>query len=146
MSQNKLFSVSALLLSCLAFAAPAATPDPVLQRQQLMKSFAPVTKDAMALRSAPDYDPVKAKAILKVYIDAAAKIPGLFPRSSRNSKTPNHASPNIWTDAAGFKKTSVKFGADAKAGLKATDTAQFADVFKNIVADCSSCHETYRVK
>ena len=61
MQRNRLISVSVLVLSFAACVAIAAAPDPVLQRQQLMKDFAPVTKDALAVRNAADFDAAKAK-------------------------------------------------------------------------------------
>lgn len=147
MIQGKRLLLSGAILSLAAFAALAATADPVILRQQMMKDVALATKDASGLaRGAIPFDVAKAKATLQVYIDAGTRFPKLFPAASRKTKLKNAAAPKIWTDIAGFKKASAKFAADAQAALTATDTAQFAEAFKIISADCASCHKDYRAK
>ena len=56
------------------------------------------------------------------------------------------ADPKIWSDSAGFQVAAVKFGADSKAAMAATDTASFNKAFGEIFKDCNSCHGAYRVK
>src|SRR5580704_3997212 len=107
-----------------ATTASAALAGPVDDRQTLMKGVQAATKDGVGLsRGTVPFDAAKAKAVLQVYIDASAKLPTLFPAGS-DTDPKSTAAPKIWTDMAGFKAAAATFGADAKAGLAATDTAR----------------------
>ena len=129
-----------------ASCATAAFAGPIEDRQQLMKNVQAATKDGVGLaRGATPFDAAKATAVLQVYIDASAKLPTLFPAGS-DTDPKSTAAPKIWTDMAGFKTAAAGFGADAKAGLAATDTASFNAAFTKITADCTACHGSYRVK
>ena len=129
-----------------ALGASAAVAGPIEDRQQLMKNVQAATKDGAGLaRGAVPFDAAKVKAVLNVYIDASAKLPGLFPVGS-DKGAKNSADPKIWSDTAGFKAEAAKFGADAKAGLTAADADSFKVAFTKITADCTSCHGTYRLK
>jgi len=140
------FRIAAILFA--ACGATAALAGPIEDRQQLMKNVQAATKDGVALsRGTVPFDAAKAKTVLNVYIDAATKLPGLFPKGTgAESGTKTAADPKIWSDAAGFQAASAKFGTDAKAGLTATDTASFNKAFTEIFKDCNSCHSAYRVK
>jgi cytochrome c556 len=145
------FRVAAILFAACgatALLASSASAGPIQDRQQMMKNVQAATKDGVALsRGTVPFDAAKAKTVLNVYIDAAAKLPAMFPKGSGpESGTKTAADPKIWTDTAGFQAASVKFGADAKAGLAATDTASFNKAFTEIFKDCNSCHSAYRVK
>ena len=136
--------IAAVLLT--ACTASVAMADPIADRQQLMKGVQAATKDGVGLsRGTVPFDAAKAKAVLQVYIDASAKLPTLFPAGS-DTDPKSTAAPKIWTDMAGFKTAAAGFGADAKAGLAATDTASFNAAFTKITADCTACHGSYRVK
>ena len=136
-------AAAALFVAC---GASTAFAGPIEDRQQLMKDIQVATKDAVGIsRGATPFDTAKAKAVLQIYVDGAAKLPDLFPKGSETgSKTA--ADPKIWSDPAGFKAAAMKFGADAKAAQSATDTASFKTAFTKITADCTACHGTYRVK
>ena len=144
------FRVAAVLTAALGATAltSAAFAGPIEDRQQLMKGVQAATKDGVALsRGTIPFDAAKAKGVLQVYIDASAKLPGLFPKGSGpESGTKTAADPKIWSDMAGFQAAAVKFGADSKAALAATDTASFNKGFTEIFKDCNSCHGAYRVK
>lgn len=138
------FVAAALLLACGASAALAA--DVIKDRQEMMKGVQAATKDATAIaKGTVPFDAAKVKTILAVYSDAAAKIPGLFPKGTETGSDTT-AAPTIWTDAAGFKLAAAKLGTDAKAAGAATDQASFAVAFGAITKDCGGCHGTYRVK
>lgn len=141
----KRIAVAAILA---AVNATVALAGPVEDRQTLMKSVQAATKDGVALtKDTTPWDAAKAKSVTQVYIDAAAKLPTLFPVGSEKGGDGNFAAdPKVWSDAAGFKAASAKFGADAKAAQTATDTASFKVAFTKITADCTACHGTYRVK
>ena len=135
--------VAAVLIA--ACGASAAYAGPIEDRQQLMKDIQAATKDAVGITRAPAFDAAKAKAATQVYIDGAAKIPGLFPKGTETgSKTTADA--KIWSDPAGFKAAAMKFGEDAKTAQAATDQAGFTAAFVNITKDCGACHGAYRVK
>ena len=111
-----------------------------------MKDMTAASKTAVGLaRGTVPFDAAQAKTALQVYIDAADKMPTLFPPGSDTGAVKTSAAPAIWTDMAGFKADAAKLGADAKAGLAATDAASFAAVFKTINMDCSACHGKYRL-
>jgi cytochrome c556 len=129
------------LLTCVATAAFAG---PIEDRQQMMKDVQAATKDAVALARTA-YDPAKAKTVTQVYIDAANKLPGLFPKGTETGSN-TKADPKIWSDMAGFKAAAMKFGTDAKAAQAATDQAGFAKAFAEVTKDCGACHGTYRLK
>ena len=141
----KRFAVAVILA---AVTASAALAGPIEDRAALMKGVQAATKDGVALsRGTTPFDAAKAKAVTQVYIDAAAKLPALFPAGSEKGGTPpTMADPKIWSDSAGFKAASMKFGADAKAAQTATDTDTFKAAFTKVTADCSGCHGTYRMK
>ena len=92
---------------------------PIAARKAMMKANGDQAKigSAMVKGEAP-FDLVKAKAIFVTFVDAAGKVPNLFPE---NSKTGGEtaATPKIWEDTADFKAKFVKFGADAKAAEEA---------------------------
>jgi cytochrome c556 len=134
----------AILLA--ATTASVALAGPVEDRQNLMKGVQAATKDGVGLsRGTIPFDAAKAKTVLDVYIDAAAKLPTLVPAGS-DTDPKSTAAPKIWTDMPGFKAAAMNFGADAKAGLAATDTASFNVAFTKITGDCTACHGAYRVK
>lgn len=145
-----------LVLACLAVAAgsaavlaqaPASSPsDPIAERKALMKSVGAATGVAtrMARGQAP-FELAKAQEAFKVFQDAAAKMPTLYPETSKTGGDTS-ASPKIWEDMAGFRAAFAKFGADAAdAAAKTTDEATFKTAFGQVSQNCGSCHQSYRV-
>jgi len=55
------------------------------------------------------------------------------------------AKPEIWTDAAGFKAADDKFINDAKVFLTAPNRIAFATALLAVQADCTACHQAYRI-
>lgn len=127
--------------------AVAAQSDPIAQRKEIMKGVGAQTKAgaAMAKGEAP-YDQAKAMQVFATYEDAAAKMPSLFPPTSKTGGETT-AAPKIWEDMDGFKKGFTKFGADAKAAKgNVKDLDSFKANFGNVTKNCGGCHESYRVK
>ena len=127
--------------------AVAAQSDPIAARKQLMKDVGAQTKTggAMAKGDAP-YDHAKVMAILATYIDASAKMPGLFPENSKTGGD-TAALPAIWQNMGDFKAKFEKFGADAKAAQTSVkDLDSFKGAFSGLTKNCGGCHETYRAK
>lgn len=137
-------AVAAIALG--AYAAVAQV-DAIATRKSTMKGVGDQTKigASMAKGEAP-YDQAKAQAMFTSYVDAAAKMPDLFPD---NSKTGGEtaALPVIWEKMDDFKARFAKLGADAKAALTSVkDFDSFKATFTAITKNCGGCHENYRAK
>ena len=140
-------TVLAVAAIAIGVTAVAAQSDPIATRKATMKEVGAQTKTGggMAKGEAP-YDQGKAQTIFSTYVDAAGKMPTLFPD---NSKTGGEtaALPTIWENMADFKGKFDKFGADAKAAQCAVkDLDTFKAAFGGITKNCGGCHETYRAK
>jgi cytochrome c556 len=140
-------TVLAVAAVALGITAVGAQSDPIAARKALMKANGDQAKigSAMVKGEAP-FDLAKAQAIFVTFVDAAGKVPNLFPENTKTGGETT-AAPKIWEDTADFKAKFVKFGADAKAAegaVKDLDSfkAQWAVVTKN----CGGCHELYRIK
>jgi cytochrome c556 len=140
--------VFAVVTIALGVCAAAAQQDPIAARKALMKANGDAAKIAGAmLKGEAPFDLAAAHKIFATFQDAAAKMPSLFPDSSKTGGD-TAADPKIWENMADFKAKFAKFGDDAKAAdasVKDLDTfkAAMGDIGKN---DCGSCHQTYRIK
>jgi cytochrome c556 len=130
----------------LAFAGP------ISERQTLMKGVGEATKKGVAIaKGEAPFDEAQVKEILRVYLNASAKVPTLFPndtKTGRDDKTDHDTSagPKIWEDPAGFKAAAAKLGADAQAAMTANDQTSFAAAFGEVTKNCNACHGTFRLK
>jgi cytochrome c556 len=133
----------------LTFAVSAASADPVLDRQQIMKErgkivgeLAKVAKGEQAFDAAQVDTALKALQVNAEKFDADA----LFPAGSTDGDTT--ASPKIWEDMAGFKATEDKYLADVKAAAAAApaDVDALKAQVGVIGSNCSTCHQTFRIK
>lgn len=123
-----------------------AQNDPIAERRNTMKTVGAATREGAAIAKGDvPFDAAKAQAVLKVYVDAARKMPGLYPDNTRTGGETT-ASPKIWEDQAGFKAALVKFETDAGAGASAATLDGFKAAFGNATKNCGTCHETYRIK
>ena len=139
---------TALVVACLGLGLSAvmAQPDPVAERRNTMKAVGGATRDGAAIaKGEVPFDAAKAQAIFKIYADAAAKMPALYPESTK-AGTQGSASPKIWEDKANFDAAFAKFGEEAKIGMAATDLAGFRSAFGAATKSCGTCHEAYRVR
>lgn len=141
----KRFVVAGLALALGAGAVFAQ--DVIAQRRDIMKGVGGATRDPGAmLKGEQAFDLDKVQKSLAVYQDAAKKMPGLYPADSKTGGETS-AAPKIWEDPAGFKAAFDKFAADAAAAATAIkDEASFKANFPNVLKNCGSCHESYRVK
>jgi cytochrome c556 len=141
-------TVLAMAAITLGVTVAMAQQDPIAARRALMKANGDQAKigAAMAKGEAP-FDLAAAKKIFVTFEDAAAKMPALFPDTSKTGGD-TAADPKIWENMADFKAKFVKFGEDAKAaGASVTDLDSFKAAFGNIGKnDCGACHQTYRIK
>jgi cytochrome c556 len=131
----------------LGVTAVTAQSDPIAARQELMKANGRQAKlgSNMAKGEAP-FDVAKAKEIFATFMDAANKMPNLFPE---NSKTGGEtaAAPEIWQHMDDVKARFGKFAADSKAAQESvTDLDSFKAAFRTVGQNCQECHERYRLK
>ena len=141
-------TVLAMAAITLSVTVAMAQQDPIAARRALMKANGDQAKigAAMAKGEAP-FDLAAAKKIFATFQDAAAKMPALFPDTSKTGGD-TAADPKIWENMADFKARFVKFGEDAKAAdgsVKDLDSFKeaFGAIGKN---DCGACHQNYRIK
>jgi cytochrome c556 len=136
----------ALTLSAFATLAIASTAN-IGERQQIMKSNGGATKPVVAmLKGEAPFDLAVVQKSLANYQDNIGKFVTLFPDDSKSGEKTS-ASPKIWEDMAGFKAAAAKFAADAKmASASIIDEASFKANMPNVLKNCGSCHEAWRVK
>ena len=135
----------------LGVTAAVAQEDPIKARKALMKTNGQQAKVVgdMAKGDTP-FDLAAAQKAFAAFQNAASKMPGLYPDSSKGGDPSDefNASPKVWENMADFKSRFAKFGEDAKeaaASVKDLDSLKAAvgNIGKN---DCGGCHQTYRLK
>ena len=136
-------------ISILALTGAAASADPVVERQALMKERGKIVGGlAKMAKGAEPFDDAKVMDALQALQANADKfdVDALFPAGSDQGKTT--ASPKIWEDMAGFKAAEDKYAADVKAAVaaKPADAAALGQQIQAIGSDCGTCHQSYRVK
>lgn len=130
--------------STMAFAAG----DPIAERKAMMKSVGAATGASAAMvKGQAEFDPRVAMLALRTMNAVALGFADKFPAGSETGGKTT-AAPKIWEDSAGFAAAVAKFEADtaAAAAAPATDLDGFKAQFGAVAANCSACHETYRVK
>lgn len=140
-------TVLAVTAIAVGVTAVAAQSDPIAARKALMKNMGAMTKTGggMAKGEVP-YDQTKAQEIFATYIDVAAKMPNLFPDTSKTGGDTT-ASQKIWEDMNGFKAGFAKISTEAKAAQSSVkDLDSFKGAFGGLTKNCGGCHETYRIK
>lgn len=131
-------------VSTMAFAAG----DPIAERKAMMKSVGAATGASAAMvKGQADFDPRVAMLALRTMNAVALGFSAKFPEGSESGGKTT-ASPKIWEDSAGFAAAVAKFEADTAAALAAPagDIDAFKAQFGAVAANCSSCHQDYRVK
>ena len=105
------------LFGC-ATAALAQNTDVIKARQALYKGMGAATKEPAGMLKGAPFDLKAVDAALDTYIDAAKKLPGLFPDDSKTGEK-TQALPAIWEHKEDFTARLAKFGADAAAAKAA---------------------------
>ena len=139
------FAVAAIALGV---GVAIAQQDPIAERKALMKANGDQAKiGAAMMKGEAPFELDKAKKVFTTFEDAAAKMPSLFPDTSKTGGD-TAADPKIWESMDDFKARFAKLGTDAKEAVsKVTDLDSFKAAFGNIGKnDCGGCHEHYRVK
>ena len=141
----KLRTIAAsIMIGCLCAGAVSAAGE-VEKREGLMKGIggAMGALGAIAKGEKP-YDAETVKTAVTTISANAKAFPDQFPAGSEGGA----AAPAIWQNFADFKSKSEKLGSDADMVLAQlpTDQASVGAALKTLGADCSSCHQTYRLK
>ncbi len=127
-------------------ALAASGADAIKERRALMKENGEATKPIVPiLKGQAPFDLAAVQKALKTYLNAAEKMPALFPPDSKTGDT--HALPAIWENTADFDARFKKLGDDASAALtEVKDEASFKATMPNFYKNCGGCHEKYREK
>jgi len=127
-----------------AFAADEGTKP---AREAMMKKIGgSVGLMASIAKGDKPYDATALKSALSTISETAKAFPDQFKPGS--DKTDTAASPKIWENAADFRSHADKLSADAD-GLAMqlpADPAAIGAALKQLGAECSSCHQAYRLK
>jgi cytochrome c556 len=132
----------------LAFGSVAvwADSDAIAQRRDLMKANGKAVKPVVDMLKGAPFDLATVQASLKTFMNAAEKMPKLFPDDSKTGGG-THALPAIWENKADFEAHFAKLGSDSAAALKSiTNEASFKANIKPVLDNCGACHEHYKAK
>ncbi len=137
-------------ISLLAFAASAASADPISDRQAAMKERGKIVGTlSKMVKGEQDFDAALVLSSLQTLQENAEKfdVDALFPAGTETGGDTT-VSPKVWEDMAGFKAAEDKYLTDVKAvnaaapaDLEALKT-QLAVVGQN----CAACHKAFRIK
>ncbi len=142
-----MFKPFAAAVAVLALGATAVMAQDVIKdRQAAMKA----TGGGMGalvkmVKGETPFDAAAAQAVFKAHADVAAKVPSMFPDSSKTGDT--KALPAVWEKKADFDAAAKKWGAEATAAaasVKDLDSLKMA--MANYPKNCGGCHETFRAK
>ena len=124
------FAVGALAMSA-GVALAMSGAEAIKDRRALMKENGEATKPIVPmLKGQAPFDLATVQKALKTYLNAAEKMPALFPPDSKTGDT--HALPAIWQDKADFDAQFKKLGEDATAALSTVkDDASFKATMPN---------------
>ncbi|SHL61729.1 c-type cytochrome [Roseibium suaedae] len=143
--------VAAALCVCLTASAAFAAGDAITTRKTIMDSVAAAAGlGGGMMKGEIAYTPAAGKAAIMSMAAASHSFGAFFPEGSEAGDTT--AAPAIWSDAAGFEAALAKFAAASDAAVQASgkdgpaDVDAFKAAFGPIMANCKSCHETFRVK
>ena len=147
-------AVASVAAIALGVGVAIAQQDVIKERKDLMKANGAQAKiGADMIKGDKPFDMAAVHKMFATFQDAAAKMPDLYPASSKDeagSPAADKFSPTdkVWENMADFKSRFEKLGADAKAAdasVKDVDTlkAALGNIGKN---DCGGCHHDYRVE
>lgn len=141
----KLRTIAAsIMIGCLCAGAVSAAGE-MEKREGLMKGIGGAIGALGAIaKGEKPYDAETVKTAVTTISANAKAFPDQFPAGSEGGA----AAPAIWQNFADFKSKSEKLGSDADMVLAQlpTDQASVGAALKTLGADCSSCHQTYRLK
>ena len=149
---RSVFTAASVAVVALGVGVAVAQQDVIKERKDIMKANGDQAKIATAMvKGERPFDLAAAKKVFAQFVDAAGKMPNLYPASSKNeagSPAADKFTPTdkVWEDMADFKARFAKFGEDAK---KAEASVKDLDSFKAAIGnigknDCGGCHQIYR--
>ena len=145
---GKLIVVFAVLLLGVTAAAAQNCPEFIQKRQTLMKKSGDEAKIGTAMiKGERPFEADKVQEIYAAFAEDAKQMPTLFPDCSKaGAKTT--AAPAILERMDDFKAAIAKFAADVKAAQdnKTNDLDALKANFQTIGKNCSSCHQTFRIR
>ena|SRR5579863_2534318 len=140
------WAMAAFAIAVSAGLTLAADSNAIKERRALMKANGEATKPIVPMmKGAAPFDLATVQKALNTYLDAANKMPALFPPDSKTGDT--NALPAIWDNMADVDARFDKLGKDATAALASIkDEASFKAIMPDIFKNCGGCHEKYRAK
>lgn len=138
------FAVAGVLITGMA----VGQDDPIATRQALMKRNGEEAKTAFFMvKGKTPFDATAAADAMNSLAADMEILPTLFPPGSETGGN-TRASPDAFTNLDDLKALAAKLGTDAKAAAAAAAQGPeaFATAFNAIDADCSACHEKYRIR
>jgi len=144
---RKLLVVFAVLMFGVTAAAAQSCQDIIEKRQTLMKKSGAAAKiGTEMIKGERSFDMAQVQQIYVAFTEDATQMPTLFPDCSKTGHKTT-AAPAIWQKMDDFKAAIAKFAADIKAAQDSTkDVDTLKANFTTIGKNCSSCHQTFRVK
>ena len=144
---RKLLVVFAVLMLGVTAAAAQSCQDVIDKRQTLMKKSGAAAKiGTEMIKGERPFDMAQVREIYAAFTEDATQMPTLFPDCSKTGHKTT-AAPAIWQKMDDFKAAIAKFAADIKAAQDSTkDVDTLKANFTTIGKNCSSCHQTFRVK
>ena len=139
--------VTTVIMAASLNAAFASDEGTKAAREAMMKKIGgSVGLMAVMAKGDKPYDATALKAALSTISEAAKLFPDQFKPGS--DKTDSAASPKIWENATDFKSHADKLSSDADtiAMQLPADPAAIGPALKQLSANCSSCHQAYRLK
>jgi cytochrome c556 len=147
MFRNLIVAFAVLLLGVTAAAAQSC-PEFIQKRQTLMKKSGEEAKIGTAMiKGERPFDAAKVQEIYAAFAEDAKQMPTLFPDCSKTGAKTT-AAPAIWQRMDDFKAAIAKFADDIKAAQDNTknDLDALKANFQTIGKNCSSCHQTFRIR
>lgn len=140
-------AVFAVLLLGVTAAAAQSCPEFIQKRQTLMKKSGEEAKIGTAMiKGERPFDAAKVQEIYAAFAEDAKQMPTLFPECSKTGAKTT-AAPAIWERMDDFKAAIAKFTADIKAAQdNGKDLGALKANFQTIGKNCSSCHQTFRIR
>jgi cytochrome c556 len=138
--------IAAFILLAFGSIAVSADSDAIAQRRGLMKANGKAVKPVVDMLKGAPFDLTVVQTALRTFMNAAEKMPMLFPADSKTGGD-THALPAIWENKADVDARFAKLGSDSAAALKSIrDEASFKADIKPVFDNCGACHEHYRAK
>jgi cytochrome c556 len=141
----KTAGIAAAIL-CLGFSAVTAQETPQAKREQLMKQIGGSVGALGAIaKGEKPYDEATVKKSLTTINTNIKAFQDQFPAGSDAN---SEASPAIWKNMDDFRAKAQKLAGDTETLLASlpADQAGVQKAVQALGADCSSCHQTYRLK